>query len=207
MNLSKLFETQKILDDRIVKEKGLEGQDLLDKKILALQVELGELANEHRSFKFWSEDQEPRTVEPIYKECNACYGSGYIEHKNGISTEDCALCEADGKFHIGNKNPLLEEYVDCLHFILSIGLELGADEHLEGNNCRSYMEETNITDLLRNLFTIDWDVLDDDGFFEYFDGFEYFMTLGKELGFTLEQIEQAYFEKNKINHERQESGY
>ncbi|MEK3888088.1 dUTPase [Bacillus sp. FSL K6-3431] len=50
-----MFETQKVLDDRIVKEKGLEGQDLLDKKILALQVELGEMANELPVvFKFWS---------------------------------------------------------------------------------------------------------------------------------------------------------
>lgn len=39
MDLSKLFETQKRLDKRIVEEKGLEGQDLLDKKILALQVD------------------------------------------------------------------------------------------------------------------------------------------------------------------------
>lgn len=39
MNLEKLFATQKKLDERIVKEKGLQGQDLLDKKILALQVE------------------------------------------------------------------------------------------------------------------------------------------------------------------------
>ncbi|GAA0415215.1 hypothetical protein GCM10008934_02680 [Virgibacillus salarius] len=46
MNLDKLFPIQKELDTRIEREKGLEGQDLLDKKILALQVELGELANE-----------------------------------------------------------------------------------------------------------------------------------------------------------------
>jgi len=39
MDLTKLFKAQKELDERIVKEKGLEGQDLLDKKILALQVD------------------------------------------------------------------------------------------------------------------------------------------------------------------------
>nr|QRZ17780.1 dUTP diphosphatase [Virgibacillus sp. AGTR] len=56
MNLNKLFPIQKELDTRIEREKGLEGQNLLDKKILALQVELGELANEWRGFKFWSKD-------------------------------------------------------------------------------------------------------------------------------------------------------
>ncbi len=57
MNWELLFQSQKQLDDHIEKEKGLQGQDLLDKKILALQVELGELANEWRWFKFWSNNQ------------------------------------------------------------------------------------------------------------------------------------------------------
>jgi len=39
MNLTKLFEAQAELDKRIVEEKGLQGQNLLDEKILALQVE------------------------------------------------------------------------------------------------------------------------------------------------------------------------
>jgi len=38
MNLAKLFETQKLLDNRIVDEHNLHGQDLLPQKILALQV-------------------------------------------------------------------------------------------------------------------------------------------------------------------------
>lgn len=52
INLSRLFQMQKVLDARIGKEHGLEGKDLLPKKILALQVELGELANKWRGFKF-----------------------------------------------------------------------------------------------------------------------------------------------------------
>ncbi|MGE6624638.1 dUTP diphosphatase [Bacillus pumilus] len=60
MNLLKMFEMQKELDDRIIREKGLEGQDLLPGLILALQVELAECANEWRGFKFWSNDQQPR---------------------------------------------------------------------------------------------------------------------------------------------------
>ncbi|MBE2947115.1 dUTPase, partial [Anoxybacillus flavithermus] len=45
MDLSKLFEMQRELDERIVREKGLDGQNLLPNKVLALQVELAELAN------------------------------------------------------------------------------------------------------------------------------------------------------------------
>lgn len=40
MNLRELFEAQQKLDKRIVSEKGLQGHDLLDKKILALQVDI-----------------------------------------------------------------------------------------------------------------------------------------------------------------------
>ena len=62
MNLEKLFQMQKELDARILEEHPVqEGEDRLAKKILALLVELGELANEWRGCKYWSNDQEPRT--------------------------------------------------------------------------------------------------------------------------------------------------
>ena len=55
INLEELFIAQKLLDDRIVDAHNLYQEDLLPKKILALQVELGELANElPEVFKFWS---------------------------------------------------------------------------------------------------------------------------------------------------------
>ena len=54
MNISELYEMQRELDNRICKEHRLEGMNLVPSKILALQVELGELANETRCFKFWS---------------------------------------------------------------------------------------------------------------------------------------------------------
>src|SRR5690625_3998787 len=98
LNLERLFELQKELDDRIVKEKGLEGKDLLPQKILALQVELGELANEWRGFKFWSEDQEPR-----YETIEA-----YIHGYDGPGQNTRASIQEY------QRSPLLEEYVDCL---------------------------------------------------------------------------------------------
>ena len=78
MNLQKMFEMQKALDDRIIKEKGLEGQDLLPNLILALQVELAECANEWRGFKHWSNDREPRTK--IEHFCPTCEGTGDENH-------------------------------------------------------------------------------------------------------------------------------
>jgi dimeric dUTPase (all-alpha-NTP-PPase superfamily) len=216
MNLQKLIKIQDRLDQHIIKEKGLQGQDLLPKKILALQVELGELANEARFFKFWSEDQEPRTEH----ECSYCEGVGYfnilrepINEGEGerIIYIDCQYCNGEGYL---DKNPLLEEYVDCLHFALSIGLEL------EMNNEESIKlmlqeadEGTNtpiiaFQQVLGNASNIYWGI----HYNHYMNGdyvelVQALLKLGELLEFTEHQIEQAYLEKNQINHARQQNGY
>src|SRR5699024_416560 len=114
MNLNKLFAVQKELDESIVKQKGREGQNLRHKKILALQVEVGELAQNWRGFKFWSEDQEPNVK--IIIECTTCNGTGdenyeanlesLMDGGGGVSFKECASCGGDG--HSGYSNPLLE---------------------------------------------------------------------------------------------------
>src|SRR5690606_6157450 len=103
MNLSKLFEMQAKLDAHIEREHPCkENEDRLVKKILALQVELGELANEWRGFKFWSEEQAPRT-EVAYAICRNCGGTGIpigIPEESGV---DCWKCDGEGELI---KNPL-----------------------------------------------------------------------------------------------------
>jgi dimeric dUTPase (all-alpha-NTP-PPase superfamily) len=54
MNLAQLFTMQQQLDGRIEREHHLQNESLFERKVLALLVELGELANETRCFKFWS---------------------------------------------------------------------------------------------------------------------------------------------------------
>ena len=213
MDLSKLFETQAALDARIYESHPeLKGQDNLDWKVLALQVELGECANEWRGFKRWSHDQEPRTCVSI-GDCRNCGGTGNafgVPEEAGIG---CWECGGIGEI---TKNPLLEEYVDCLHFILSIGLELELD-------CRynSLIREENIVEEGEPTLYLFAEVLSfaselfwgcyHDGYEEqegnYKALFTNFIQLGKSLGFTWGQIEQAYYAKNQVNHQRQESGY
>lgn len=71
MNLTKLFEAQKVVRKKIIETNGLEGQDLVQNLILALRVELGELANEQRSWKHWSKDRNPRIAKLLeeYADC------------------------------------------------------------------------------------------------------------------------------------------
>lgn len=215
MNLSKLFELQRQLDEHIEREHPpKDGENRLVKKILALQVELGELANEWRGFKYWSHDQEPRTWYPNEKDiCKYCEGEPiFIE--NGKIVGQCEKCDGCGvHFH----NPLLEEYVDCLHFILSVGLELkeifGFEpivnfKNLDHSNdiTRQFNEVFSSTSSLHmSLVDEFYDNEDRQGIYE--EMFEQFIHLGKTLGFTWEQIEESYFEKNRINHERQATGY
>lgn len=185
MNLTKLFEAQKKLDEHIEKEHPRQkGEDRLAKKILALQVELGELANEWRGFKFWSNDQEPRTK---------------IDIGNG---------------HVSSVNPMLVEYVDCLHFILSIGLEL----EITAIEIDSDYTHEDPSATFVELFGDTWELFN---FRETHDKqsrfiqisiyermFNRFVGIGeKHLGFTWDQIEEAYMKKNQENHRRQEVGY
>lgn len=214
MDIQKLFEIQAGLDYHITKEHPVqEDEDRLAKKILALQVELGELANEWRGFKFWSHNQQPRTK--IEHLCVQCRGTGLYRHDEFSSAMPCDDCDGSGK--IGETNPLLEEYVDCLHFILSIGLELKEIFGFEPIvNFKNLDHSNDITKQFNNVFSsvsslymsIDdeyYDNADRQGIYE--ELLEIFLTLGKMLGFTWEQIEQMYMEKNRINHERQEVGY
>lgn len=217
MNLAKLFETQAGLDAHIFEQHPeLQGQDNLDWKILALQVELGECANEWRGFKKWSKDQEARTFEPnINAPCKACDGQGYKDkHLDIKQWIFCKECDGIGVHYY---NPLLEEYVDCLHFILSIGLEIGCtpvacdvalktrneditnqflyilDEPMKIKHNLSYKDTTNFAE--QTVFG------------NYHRLLGMFKGLGEMLGFTWDEIEAAYYDKNKINHERQDGGY
>src|SRR5690625_4117951 len=202
MNLEKLFKIQAELDKRILDKHNLHGEDLLDKKILALQVERGELANEWRGFKFWSEDQKARTE----TQCHACEGKGFFDFTTPFSnehfTEECEYCGGTGIQE--NKNPLLEEYVDCLHFILTIGNDIGIK--LKGELPSSLVNYTTL-DSFNNIFYYVARFSELKTSLLYKNFLITFVHLGKRLGFTWEQIEQAYLEKNKINHARQENGY
>ncbi|OAJ75287.1 hypothetical protein AYJ08_05205 [Brevibacillus sp. SKDU10] len=208
ISLETLFEKQKQLDDYIIKKKGLDTlpkQELLNNTVLALQVEICELANEWRGFKHWSENREPR----YERKCHACKGEGKF-----VQVDICGYCDGTGV----EARPLLEEYVDCLHFFLSIARQLGLstddlyawEDQLEG--------ETTIllTELLMNVGQIIGDQIfankPKDVFQHRREHFRaslfIFYNLGEQrLGISYEDMVQAYLDKWQINIQRQESGY
>lgn len=152
---------QKQLDAYIENEHGLMKEDVFREKYLALLVELGELANETRCFKFWS--TKPRNKQSV----------------------------------------ILEEYVDGLHFILSLGLEKGF--HYCSNSIpRSEKDETGQFNLVYDSCVAFYrNPLEEN----YKKLFEHFLQLGVLLGFDEEAVKDAYMSKNEINYERQDQGY
>lgn len=162
MNFETLYEMQKTLDARIIREKGLEGQNLLPNTVLALQVEIGELANEWRCFKHWSSDRTPR------------------------------------------RERMLEEYVDCLHFFLSLARQLDVPVEKLEHTDSSVIERGTIAVFSGLMSSVGMIRVYEPAFYHSWNDF---IALGGCLGFTWDEIVAAYMDKNRVNHERQKNGY
>ncbi|RSD27669.1 dUTP diphosphatase [Mesobacillus subterraneus] len=163
MNTKTLFKMQKELDGHIESKHGLENEDLFDRKVLALLVEIGELANETRCFKFWS-------LKP--------------------SSE---------------KDVIVEEFVDGIHFILSLGIECGF-ENLDEIPSSAVSEGDTSSQFLKvyeNVQKFRSSRAEDD----YVHLFKSYMDLANLLGLTEDDMEQAYIKKNEVNYDRQRKGY
>ncbi len=161
MDWQKLFNKQKELDAYISNQHALQGQNLLEEKILALLVELGELANETRCFKFWSTKER------------------------------------------AERKVILEEYVDNIHFLLSIGLEKGY--HFSKIDFDTV--DTQETLQFNRVFQQCLHFYEDQSKENYLQLFKAYLQLGSILGFDERDILEAYEKKNEVNYERQEQGY
>lgn len=214
IDLNKLYSMQRSLDDSILKRfPKLKNECLLSKKTLALQVEIGELLQEFREFKFWSEDQEPR--DGIV--CDDCFGSGKFTKSYRAMGDDvilehieltyfCGKCKGTGE----QSSPLLEEYVDGIHFFLSLGLEINMSQVLPNiTKKKTILEQFTSVYVLISQFAIGVEIGDEEEYLQddLSSAFGAFIGLGEMLGFTGEQVEHAYFAKNAVNHERQVNGY
>lgn len=212
-SLKELFAMQRELDKEIVTKHeeaaATDGKVVPEWKFLALNVEIGECANEWRSFKVWSNDREPRTL--MFK-CENCKALSLKE------SDYCGHCISLGVYaETVEVKPLLEEAVDCLHFALSIGNDVGFklpnELHLgplvEANHYNTTLEQFNalygtLSDL--NLYIGKEDSQEMNA--ELYEPVLFtLLALTEKLGFTWEEIVEAYKLKNKVNHDRQNNGY
>ncbi len=163
MDLRELFEMQKGLDEHIAKTHQLQTDSLISRKVLALLVELGELANETRCFKFWS--------------------------VKGASP----------------KEVILEEFVDGVHFILSLGLDCAFDHNVHIEDL--VLVEENVTNQFLTMYETVHRFSGERTLDAYRHMLESYFVLGKMLGFSSEEIKEAYISKNEVNYKRQKEGY
>lgn len=188
MDLQPLLILQHDLDRHINTEHPpVKGENRLFLKCMALFVEAGECLNEHRSFKFWSVDREPRTK----------------VLKNPVSSSLGIFPEY--------KNPLLEEFADMLSFALGIANDTGASSLVKWQSSEIYREDS--VDELFHFFFYTLNEITNEALNNYQHTpnvemlFQMLHAIARAFGFTDEQVKEAYEVKNKINHTRQETGY
>ena len=161
MELSQLFTMQRELDSFIEKSRDT-NTDVFQERGLALFVELAELANETRSFKFWS--------------------------AKGPSDDEV----------------ILEEFVDSIHFLLSLGIAQGFDKmthwpegEVTGNLTQLFLKTTEAISHFLAELSIE----------SYENVWVHYGAIASQLGFTYIQIFEAYIMKNEENYRRQKEGY
>ena len=161
MQLTHLFNMQRELDSFIQGNREVH-TDVFHEKGLALLVELAELANETRCFKFWS-TKGPSDAQVI-----------------------------------------IEEYVDSIHFLLSLGIEKEFDSlefwpvgKVSGSLTELFLRTTAVINDFLNKLTLE----------SYESVWIHYGAIANKLGFTNEEIISAYIGKNEENYNRQIKGY
>lgn len=146
--IPKMLDMQAKLDNFILQTKGLNAEQTMNDRKVAFVVEMSEMAQEGRWFKYWSEDKEPKTFKINWKgQCKACDGVG----RKGQKAEDyCKECDGVGYEY---SNPLLEEYVDALHFALSLTNHYAKKNEERGIKVSEVMAAPHPNDTLSETFT------------------------------------------------------
>ncbi|KFB07196.1 dUTP diphosphatase [Malacoplasma iowae] len=161
IDIGKILELQKELDDNIHKKHNINENEVFEKRRLALIVEICEMINVNRCFKFWS-------LKKDY-----------------------------------DKQVLGDEFVDCLHFILSISLHFGLDETEYEIKDVTYDDNQLILKVL-DLINLANKIKNRNDCKEFI---VHLFELAHTFGFTAQDIIDFYIKKNEINFKRQQENY
>lgn len=104
--------------------------------------------------------------------------------------------------HSQDPQRILDELVDCIHFLLSIGLAKGYNSVVKHVEPFILWEDYSMYDLFTLLRENNVGNVG-----HYQRSFSLILGIGEKLGYTEDQIEEAYLSKNKTNHDRQSEGY
>lgn len=161
INLADILVLQKELDKNIEDKHKNNLDNILNKKKLALIVELCEMTNVNRCFKFWS-------LKKDY-----------------------------------DKKELGHEFVDCLHFILSLSLHYKIDKYEYEWNEINY-NNSDLTNQTLSLIDLAMKINGKEDCQKFIQSL---FELSSSLGLTSDDILNFYKEKNEININRQKGDY
>ena len=200
MNFKKLQAMQAKLDEAILADKApMTAEERFNKTLVALSVEIAEVANTVEHFKFWKDNK------------------GKVDKKRFIESRSILTGEKDGLLYDSylyvyvtqneaHKLTLIEECSDALHFILSLAnqmeYEINGFNFIEAEYTKEEMYLATQASVCLLLVASG-----KDKFVEFELLVNYFFDYVTELGITDEELEQAYYDKNKVNYERLENGY
>jgi dimeric dUTPase (all-alpha-NTP-PPase superfamily) len=161
LHLSDIRQLQSELDEQIMTNHKVTRPQTQTRRILALLVEIGELANETRCFKFWS-----------FKKAS-------------------------------EKEVLLEELGDCVHFTISLGIDLKDDASemafvsREASLSEQFIAWMDEVSRLKTSFNLE----------QYRIVLSYIGSVALAMGFEAQDVYDFYVKKNEINHHRQQNNY
>lgn len=161
IKLDQLLIMQEKLDKNIESKFSIEKSDVISEKKLALIVELCEMINVNKCFKYWSQNKNI------------------------------------------DKNKLGDEFVDCLHFILSLYLYYGVTQ-TEFIIDEKLFDEKQLTNKMLELIQSVNNINDSQACILFIYNL---FSICKTLGFNSDEIINFYINKNNINHSRQEQNY
>ena len=204
MNFKKLQAMQAKLDEAILAEKALMTAEVrFNKTLVALSVEIAEVANCAEHFKFWKDnrgktDEGRFRLESELMDISLGDKDKLIDLRNNLK---------EVSFEQAHRLTLIEECSDALHFILSLANQIGYE--IDESLIKSFRYPRHPLDTLYvalqnkiiNLAT-GYDKL---GSLKSLLSF--YTSYAAELGIEPQELEQAYYDKNKINYERLENGY
>lgn len=101
------------------------------------------------------------------------------------------------------KEIVLDEYADGLHFFLSLGIDIKTNkEEYEINDV-----EMDMTELFHQVYEAICDFKKEPTEEHYIKAFTLFLSFIPKLGYSWKDLEEAYFKKLGTNYKRQETNY
>lgn len=139
MNLKKLYDYQNKLDRQIHSRVDLQGKPLIAQKILALQVKLGELADETQCFKFWLSKKSTaemkilgKYIETLYLALSIGIEKNFDESEFPVKATDVELTDQFLNLFIDVNDFMVcnskDHYITLIEDLLSLGLTFGFTE-------------------------------------------------------------------------------